>query len=797
MEINSELDTNYITYDFKSSSISKLSKQKKDFYIKCIKNHLSYSINEYNLRNLSDMDTVLFAFSEDSFNQDNKNLLIITLLNLIETIEESDYYAYQVKQKIELNDLDKGIYNVSYKEMCAIVNFIIKIIKSIKKKQRGQIFASFYFDGIIPDLDIEIYGVKLIKLKNYLDLVKIINICLSDKNANFIEIKNVKNRIEVNKFVIKLFFMFFKAFFKNVLYLNLDLNVYEINNYFNKESNPYNIKETTISTLCKSCDKIFLGNLIILKNISKFNEVTNIKYFLSDSYYIEFYQILYNRLFNNPPPNQNSINTKVNNNKEEDIQTLINKFTNKIIYFDYLIQKEIRPYLEFNFDINALDPFLFLKMNLLIYQYKSVINTSINFFKQEINMRKILLNNFYFDKYLQIKDKDVSNPPIKFNPNKINNKFENDYKIYYNHINNINDYNNKLLLRDEEIPNELFPYFNYNLNLLLFVLVQKFKSDKNLQNSLLLNFQTNNNGIIDIHSYNNYNCAILSFLFNLFCEIELNSNLENISSLEIYLDDLCDKKEYILKYIFDTFRKNNPFNFNKIKLTKLLFDIPNITLILPFENFPCNNLMEMTLINLSYNDIKNIANTLIQKKQKFKKLITLDLRMGYILEEYKQYLKVILTENICDKLTNFSMEIPWYINTEDILDIFSWIKISKNKKCLYFLKLSNEELNQNLGNNYFFNTVNKFKEKIKKDLYQRNLLTNIACLDNKTIHVKIKTINKDINYILNIIFCFEKKLGNKNKKIFDDINKAKIFENIFYFMGKFSDKEKKINIEFI
>ena len=121
------------------------------------------------------MDTVLFAFSEDSFNQDNKNLLIITLLNLIETIEESDYYAYQVKQKIDLNDLDKGIYNVSYKEMCAIVNFIIKIIKSIKKKQRGQIFASFYFDGIIPDLDIEIYGVKLIKLKNYLDLVKIIS----------------------------------------------------------------------------------------------------------------------------------------------------------------------------------------------------------------------------------------------------------------------------------------------------------------------------------------------------------------------------------------------------------------------------------------------------------------------------------------------------------------------------------------------------------------------------------------------------------------------------------------------
>ena len=795
MEIKSEPDTNFITYDFKSRSISKLSNEKKDFYFKCIKNHLNYSINEYNIRNLSDMDTVLFAFSEDSFNKDNKNFLVITLLNIIETIEESEYYSYIIKQKIILNDLDKGIFNISYKEICAIVNFIIKIIKSIPKKKREKIFASFYFDGEIPDVDLEIFGIKLIKLKNSFDSVKQINICISDKKANFI---GIKNRSEVNKFVIKLFFMFFKAFFKNVLYLNLDLNVYEINNYFNKESNPYNIKESLISKLCKSCEKIFIANLIILKNISKFQTVSNIKFFLSDSYYIEFYQILYNKLFINTPPNQNSINVKVNNNKEEDIQAIINLFNNKIIYFDYLIQKEIKPFLEFNFEINALDPFLFLKMDLLLYQYKNVINTSIYFFKQEINMRKILINGYYFDKYLQIKDKDASNPAIKFIPNKVNNLYENDYKIYYNHINNINEYNNKLLLRDEEIPNELFPHFNYNLNLLSFVLIQKFKSDKNLQNSLLLNFQTNNNGVIDIHSYNNYNCAILSFLFNLFCEIELNINLENICSLELYLDDLCDKKEYILKYIFDNFRKNNPFDFTKINLNKLVFDIPNITMIIPFENFPYNNLKQMTLINLSYNDLENIANTLTQKKQNFKKLTTLDLRIGYILEDYKQYLKVILTENICPKLINFSVEIPWYINNEDILDIFSWIKKSKNKKCIYFMKLSNEELNHNLGNKYFYNTVNKFKEKIKKDLYKRNLITNITCTNNNSIEVKIKTINKDeINYILNIIFCFEKKLGNKNKKIFDDTKKAKIFENIFYYMGKFSDKEKKINIEFI
>ena len=112
--------------------------------------------------------------------------------------------------------------------------------------------------------------------------------------------------------------------------------------------------------------------------------------------------------------------------------------------------------------------------------------------------------------------------------------------------------------------------------------------------------------------------------------------------MEIYLDDICDKKEYILKNIYDNFRKNNPFNFNKINLSKLVFDIPNITLILPFENFPCNNLTHLILINLTYNDLENIANALTQKKQNFKKLTILDIRIGYILEDYKKYLKVII-----------------------------------------------------------------------------------------------------------------------------------------------------------
>jgi hypothetical protein len=280
--------------------------------------------------------------------------------------------------------------------------------------------------------------------------------------------------------------------------------------------------------------------------------------------------------------------------------------------------------------------------------------------------------------------------------------------------------------------------------------------------------------------------------------MESNSNLENICSLELYLDDLCDKKEYIIKYIFNTFRKNIPFDFKKINLNRLVLDIPNITLILPFENFPCNNISQLTLKNLSINDLENIENALLQKKQMFKKLTTLDLGLGYMLEDYKKFLEIILSENICKKLINFSLEIPAFIKSNEILDIFLWIKKCQNKSTIYFLKLSCEDLNYNVGNKYFSNTVNIFEKNIKKELHKRNLFLNFSCTDNKNINIKMKTLDEQqINFFLKLIFCFQNVCDKKDKKILNDKNRAKIFENIFYYMGKFAKNEKEINIEVV
>ena len=795
----------FINYDFKSEGISLLSQEQQNFYISSIKNHLNNTINDYSSKKLNEQDNILLGINEDTLlNNKNQKNFVSHIQKLIETIEESDNYNYIKNQNLELNETNQGIYNMTYKEICAFANYIIIISKSLSKKKREKLY-NFLFSEEQNTFDKkelkELDSSKLEKMIIVTNLIKQINICISEKNVNILE---KKQRNEINLFAIRLFMIFFKAFFKNVLTLNIDLNIYEINNYFCKECNPYKIKEEKIVKLYKFYEDIILSNLIIINNLSQLTRVSNIKFILYDSYQIEMYHILVKnfskKLENQDKNNIDNNKNNTNKNKEE----VIHDFTNKILFFDQLIQKQIKEYFDFNMEINALDPLLFLKVNLLIHKYKSVINTTINFFNLEkINLRKTLLNAYYFflyitekgkEKYTK-KEKEKINPlQIKFYPNNINSNFLIDYKIYYNYINNINKYTTELLLRDEEILNELFPYFNYNLNLLFFVLMEKFGQ----LNSLALDFRLVNDNIFNIHSYNNYNFAILSFIFNLFQEIENNKKLENICLLDIYLDDLNEQKEYIIQYIFNNFRKNIPFNFSKINLTAFKLDFPNITSILPFNNFPVNRLNNLILQNLTINDLKNIAESLVKNKSMFNKLSIFDISIGFMFEDYKKYLKVLLTEKIGKRLLNYKLKIPFYISFGDIVDIFSWIKRGENKKAAYFLKLSNEYLSMHLGK---FSLISSFKnmlKQIKNKLHRLNFIANFNYNNLDKISILIKMLNKEeINYYLKIIFCFNKIYGKNNDKNISEENRQKIFENIFYYIGKFSTKYKEINLEII
>jgi hypothetical protein len=75
---------------------------------------------------------------------------------------------------------------------------------------------------------------------------------------------------------------------------------------------------------------------------------------------------------------------------------------------------------------------------------------------------------------------------------------------------------------------------------------------------------------------------------------------------------------------------------------------------------------------------------------------------------------------------------------------------------------------------------------------------NICCnckydKKNQNIIVYCNILNKKfINWYYNLIFSFKNKINivYKNK----EINYKKIFKNIFYFSGKISQKEIKINL---
>ena len=171
-----------------------------------------------------------------------------------------------------------------------------------------------------------------------------------------------------------------------------------------------------------------------------------------------------------------------------------------------------------------------------------------------------------------------------------------------------------------------------------------------------------------------------------------------------------------------------------------------------------------------------------------------------MLEDFKKYIQILLTESISKKLINFNLTIPCYLSYMDIVDMLTWIKKAEDKNVAYFLKLANEDLSMYRGNISFLSEVEIMKKKIKKELHKRNLIANIegGGGDYNQIDIKIKRLNKEeINYFLNFIFCFNKKYEKTNNNIVKEEKRQKIFENIFYYMGKFGKKNKEINIEII
>ena len=779
---------NLISFNPVSKKIEELSTENKGKIWNNIIDEMNMSLSNYS-KNLSIQEYYIFNDSKElNFQIMDENSFHKIILNFLGNLSESMQEINN--QKIDTNKLEGEKLEINYIEICAITKFIIYLIS--KHKKESKTIFNFYSQSILPKISAKKNDMeqKLLILLEKTKNVKILSICLSDKNYK--QSYSNKEKLNINLYVIQLFCYFFRAIFTNILVINIDLNIYEINKKYNTIQNPYWIKEDKILKDGETYKSIFLGNLIFMNRLSELPKITEIDIQMSDSYQIELHQLM-TKYFQNNSLNENERRSNPASVKYSPI------FKNNFPYFQHILSKKNQDFYKFDMKFNSLDPLLFSYVNIVLFHSTSLANISLTFFNfDKINPRKTLINSYYYNYYTEGK----KNPLItKFGPDRTNIKWDKDSKIYFSSINTLKDYDSKnlILLKDEVVLDELFPYFNYNLNTLLTILEDKFQEKTVLINCLKLDFTLSGNGNINLNLFNNYNSSIICFLINLFSILEANKELSQVYELIILLDDYTDEKKFIIKSINKKFPNHASFNLKQIKLTQFTINLSNITNILPFHNFPMEKLTELNIDNLSFNDLNNILYSLTQYKDLFPKLKTLSIGLNYMLEDFLPKIKLLLKEYIIKKIYEFTLKIPSYISYDDIIDLINIAKRNQNSKADRFIfKLSNDILSPIIGQDSFASELNKFQRNSKKKFSKMNIIAKFILKDLNTLVLSMKTLEKkDINYYLTLIYCFN-KLYNKNGDKKEDKNQnQKIFEKIFYYMGKFKKEDKKIDIEII
>ena len=791
-----------LSYDLITKKIIQIDEEKKEEYMSNVLEELQLSIVNYATQKLSEQEIYLFNFPESSILQEDKSIFYSTVHKLIEEIKKSSDYSYIQNFIPKLKDSEKGQLELNYSEICGFVNFIVYIIENMPRKHRETKIHDFSFKGEFPAMKFEIKNLKYSTLIEKVKNIKNLYICLSNKDCKEV----MKEKIRINIGVIALFCLFFKTFFINLLILNIDLNIYEINKFFNKDLIPYKMNIKRIVKLGNYYKNIFLGNLLLIKVMNKYEKLCKVSFKMYDSYQLELHNLMSNYFIknnnqNNDKKNKESKQIEIIDIKNDDKINFSSIYQNKFLFFQHVLPKLNREFYDFNIEFNALDPLIFSYVNIILFQYASLANISISFFDfNQVSYRKILINSYYYNLYSDSKKNPLN---TKYSPEKINLKYDSDYKIYYNYINKISNKPNQdiLLLREELIMNELFPYFNYNLNILLVILESKIKIESKTVNSINLNFSSNNIGYKNFNSYENYNTSFTCFLFNLLSILEENKQKCVLSGLDLQMDDIGEEKDFIIRNIqkiISPLRGSKILNLKELKISHLYFNIPNITLLLPFENFPMEKLAELIIENLSFNDLDNLVNALKGNKRLFPKLINLEISLSIMQKDFKKNLEILLTECIPKTISIFKLKIPCYISYEDIIDILTWIKRNKNNTTKFFLKLSHNKISPKIGEANFVKIINEFGNNNKKELNKRNIITDFKCIDYRNISLSMKILNdKDINFFLKFIFCFNKVYA-KSKNSLDTKNKNHIiFENIFYYIGKFRKANKEVRIEYI
>ena len=806
----------FIIYTPNPPSISTLTSSGKHSEWTKIKNNLEKCLTNYKNNDYEHQEFYFFDFLEKNLEEMTHSQFFKVVKKLMEKIkEEKKEYNLKV-EPISFNKSDISVFNLSFKNIMSLINIIMYLIENSTSKNKADIVYDFSYNNKIPAFkDVLIHKQQLTKLLSKLDSVKTLKIKLIDdndciylnnqkikysnsnniNNAKEIKIKNSKYLALNSKFVF-FFSLFFRTIFKSINSVTIDLNIPPIDNYFINNSNPYLINEEKILNLGDEYKDIIINNLILIKTLPKFTYLTSLNIEMYDSYQIELHNILTFLLDNQAINDLEKENKQKFDGKKiikETIESLKNKnclsklkenpiifspkFKNNYLYIQHLLTASERSYYDFCFHFNSLDPLLFNSVNYLLIKFTCIAQLNIIFFPNKaINKRKLYINNCYYNKYSNNDDESSYFYSSE------------DKKIYYQYLDNNYNNSNNFILKDEKLLNELFYSFNMNLRSLSTILEKKI----NELLTLTIDFSTYNNESISICNYDNYNCSIICFIFDLFKTFQLQIEKCKINSLEIFYDDFLDEKTYIVETIKLKIPScKNGFNLNNLKINHINFNISNISLILPFENFPSIYLTELIISNLSYNDLNNLVKAFKNNNKIFPVLIKLDLSFGIMVEDYNKPLEILLKECLPSHLIYFNLNLPFNISVNQLVDILYWIKCNHNVDININIKIFHSQLSQCVNHYYFKNCVIDLFKSSKDYFKKRNILPIYEVNEDNSIKFILnKYSNKDIDYYYKFILCFQKNIklniNNSNKNI---------FENIFNYRGKFN--KYSINVEIV
>ena len=787
----------------------------KESQLKKIKTKLQNILKDYKECDLGHQEMRIFNFIEQNLEEMPSNDLYKIVKKFMDKIKD-EMKENKVKPSHITFTKDKSQFNLNFGHIFSLVNMFIYIVEyNSTKGKTCDIIKDFIDKGIIPTFKGDkASDQQFMKIISLLKNVKTLNICLyTNSKDNYYSNRkkdnqnNKNNSFYMDPKVVFFFGLFYKAFFKTVMTVNFDLNILPIDKYYSKNNNPYAINEEKVLNVGKEYKDIIICNLIMVKALQKYKFLSSLNIKMYDSYQLELHSTLTNIFGSNVIKEINPFEghiRKLTMTKLTSVQMLKNlefkkigtfadkqrtvsaiaddgafsslnpRFNNNYLYFQHLLNLREDSFFDFSFDFNSLDPLLFSYINYVIYKFTCISNLNLILFPhKKFNKRKIALNNSCYNKFLKNEQQSFTYS-------------SDDTKIYYQYLDNtVNEAQNNFILKDEKLLNELFIFFNKNLQNLSIILEKQI----NELLTLSIDFSTHNNDSISLYNYDSYNCSIICFIFDLFKTLQLKMTTCKIKSLDILYDDFLDEKSYI----FDTIKKKFPswrggFQLNDLQVNHINFNISNISLILPFENFPSVNLTELIVSNLSYNDLNNFINAVKNKIDIFPVLMILDISLGIFVEDYREPLETLLKKCLPQKLSHFYLKLPFNISTNELIDILYWIKLSHRNDLKIFLKIIHEELSEHIKKDDFVYIFNECLENSNLYLKERNLIikgkTNS---ENKIINVEISKYKDDeLNNYFSIIHCLQKL----NNKLSEGKNR-KVFENIFNFKGNF----KKFNVD--